>query len=418
MTDLSTKTALFWDYGMFLPFAERLARDYARVLYFTPWLSAFPRTMDAAPGEGVPGIERVDNFFSALEVADVVVFPDCYDADLQVYLREQGVRVWGSANAEWLELQRTESHDALKKRGVAVAKSKEIVGLSALRRWADKNEDKWIKRSTFRGDFETFHHETSFITQSWIDVLQKTYGPQSEQITFIVEDSVEGIEVGWDCHSVDGKYPKLGMLGLEVKDKALVGVLKEFATLPEPLRDVYNKTSPLLTEGQFRNYMTLEVRLSEGGKAALLDPCMRFGSPASEAWMEMVGNVSQIVWEGAGGNLIEVDPVAKYAALAVIDSQWAIHNWTAVDFPKSIAQWIKMKNRTVIDGRTYFIPGHHEMQEIGVLVAVGNTLEEAIGLCEERAKEVSGYKVKVMVDSLRESADMIKSASEVGISFD
>ncbi len=131
----------------------------------------------------------------------------------------------------------------------------------------------------------------------------------------------------------------------------------------------------------------------------------------------MVGNLGEIIWEGSQGNLVEVKPTAKYAALAVLNSPWALKHWTPVEIPASIKQWVKIKNLTVIDGKSYYAPGRSEMAEIGVVVGLGDTLDEAIGLCEERGAMVNGYAITCQTDSLRESGESVEEAKALGIPF-
>jgi hypothetical protein len=41
-------------------------------------------------GEGFEGIERIHDFFDYVDEADIFIFPDVYDGDLQRYLEAQG----------------------------------------------------------------------------------------------------------------------------------------------------------------------------------------------------------------------------------------------------------------------------------------------------------------------------------------
>ncbi len=277
MSDASSRTILLYDHSSFTSLAERLVRDFARVLYFSPWVSAFPRLADVAPGEGIEGVERVYDFWDAVDEADVIAFPDSYDGDIQDFLRRLGKNVWGSGGAAFLELDRLASRDLQKFLGIAVPPTERVMGLENLRSMLEGVEDRWVKVSCFRDEMETYHHEKSFITDTWLDVLAEKYGPLKMKVEFIVEEGVPGTEIGWDCHSVDGKFAQLGLIGLEAKDRGLLGSLVEFSALPEKVRGVYEKLGPALAEGNFRNYLTIEMRLEkEGQEPVVIDPCCRF----------------------------------------------------------------------------------------------------------------------------------------------
>lgn len=416
---LSSKRVVVYDHGMFVNFAERLAREFGYVGYFTPQVDcAYPHLYDVAIGEGVPGVDRVYDFYDEIETADLIVFPDVGNSDLQDFLRAKGHRVWGSGGAQWLELDRLESREEMVKLGLEIPDTTRLMGLKALDKYLQENDDVWVKVSFYRGCFETYHHIKYFMSKPWLDVLASELGAQREKCEFIIEKGVEGVEIGWDAHCIDGKYPRMGFYGLEVKDKALIGVMKEFTSLPEKVQNVYTKLSKHLAEGSYRNYLSVEMRIDEAGETpVIIDPCCRLGSPCSEGWMETVANIGEIVFEGAGGILVESEIHAKYAALAVINCEWATKNWTPLKIPKKIRQWVKMKCLTVIDGNYYYVPGDFQMSEIGVVVGIGDTLDEAIEMCEENAVQIEGYKLDIKTDALREGEEQIELSESIGIPF-
>lgn len=416
---LSDKRVLFYDKGCFIAFAQRLARDFAWVGYYTPGLEcAYPHPYDVAIGEGLTEIERVYDFWDEVETADLIVFPDVGNGDLQDYLRKQGKRVWGSGGAQWLELNRIESRQHMHDLGLKIPPTTRVKGVTKLRAYLNEHEDVWVKISLFRGAFETYHHINSFLSKVWLDTLTVELGAQAEHIEFVIEDGVEGVEIGWDSHCIDGQFPELGFYGLEVKDKALIGVMKKFSSLPEKVQNVYTSLSPALNEGKYRNYFSVEMRLNGIRESpCIIDPCCRLGSPCSEGWMELAGNLGEIVYFGAEGTLVQTTPVAPYAVLAVIVSEWATKYWTPIDVPKEIREWVKMKCLTVIDGDYYYVPGDLQQAEIGVVVGIGNSLDEAIEMCEDNAEQIQGYKLDIKTDSLREGQEAMEESESVGIPF-
>jgi hypothetical protein len=76
-----------------------------------------------------------------------------------------------------------------------------------------------------------------------------------------------------------GKFPKGAMLGVEVKDKCYVGKTMRYAALPEEVRAVNEKLASTLKQYRYRGFISLELRSTPDGKAYLIDPCARRGSP-------------------------------------------------------------------------------------------------------------------------------------------
>lgn len=169
--NLRDKIALVWDRGeFFLPFAQALGRDgFKTVLYSTEWRTFAPKSKDVKPGVGMEGVERVDSFWSNIDIADTIVFPGGGDGDLQQYLRDRGYAVWGGGMAELLEVDRHKFKETLENAGSPVPEYTPITGMDNLREFLEDsaNDDSYLKTSFFRGDFETFHHVNWRLTQPW-----------------------------------------------------------------------------------------------------------------------------------------------------------------------------------------------------------------------------------------------------------
>jgi hypothetical protein len=421
VTDLSAKTALTIDSGLFGSVAERLARDFGQSLYYAPWKSAFPRMRDAAVGEGLSGVERVYDLFDVLDRVDLIVFPDVGWADLQQFLRLRGHRVWGAGAAEWLELDRPACRELQRQIGVGAPDSETVRGLGALRaRLAalPPGEDRWVKISLFRGETETFHHEKLFTSEPWLDDLAARLGPLAGRAEFLVESSVEGVEIAYDCFTVDGKFPPMALWGVEVKDAGYLGVVQPYDKLPEPVRSVNAAFAPTLAKDRCRSAVSFEMRVPEGGGApAVIDPAIRCGSPCTEAWLELWENVGQIFWEGAAGKVVAPVPAAKYVAEVMVRSEWALSHWTPLDIPPEVARWVKLKNKTVVDGKPYFVPLNQDMPQIGAVVGLGDTLEEAIAKANEVAEAIDGFQVDALTGSVDKALEAVGKLRALGIDF-
>lgn len=415
MNEFRRKTCLVWDHGLFVEIAARLSRDFGRVLYFSPWVTGFPKSNALMIGEGIPGVERVKDPWAHYDDVDLWVFTDTGEPDTQEFLIKQGKRVWGCAGSAWLESDRVRSKKACAKAGIQIGPYEVITGLDALREHLQENDDRYVKISETRGDFETFHAETYEQIEPRLDELEHTLGAKKTVAEFIVEEPInDAVEVGYDGYSIDGVFPKGALVGVESKDRGYVGKTMRYAALPEAVREVNEKLSPILKRERHRGFMSTEIRINKEGNF-LIDPCQRCGSPPSEVYQELIYNLAEIIWYGAEGIVVEPEYSGKWAAQIVLLSDWADKNWQQVRFPSELRDHVKLKNFTVIDGNYYVIPQWSNMPELGAVVATGNTAKEAMEACEAIAKEVDGYSVEKPVGALQDAhKNLLASLKDAG----
>jgi hypothetical protein len=417
---LSSKCVLVCDNGLFAELACRLTRQFGRVLYFMPWANAYPKSAAAFVGTGLEGVERVPTFWDRVAEADLVVFPDVYFSDAQEVVRERFHKpVWGHGSAEALELDRVGTRALQRRLGVPGPPSRRVVGIGALAEYlADPaHENRWLKISTYRGDGETFHHETWHTTRVWLDRFRDRVGPVADEYEFLVERHLEGIEVGYDGWTVHGQFPTAAYWGFEVKDEGYVGRFQPYREMPACIREVNERMSPVLAEARAVGFCSFEFRLGEDGVARMIDPCMRAGSPPFEATQEAYANLGEILWEGAHGRLVEPAPLGEYIAEALIHSQEALTNWVPLECPPADRRWLKVRNVAVVGGELYHVPVGGQMPEIGAVVAAGDTLEEAIGLVKERAERIKGFGLQIKAEALDRALEEVEEARKYGVEF-
>ena len=408
----SEKTCLVYDHGLFLSLAVMLSKDFGRTLFYAPWESGYPRSNLPRIGEGIAGIERVLSPWPHYDEIDLWVFPDVYEGDLQQFLAEQGKRVWGCRCGEVLELNRDASKQHSKSLGIDIGNYTVVKGLDALRQHLRTNDDQFVKISAFRGDTETFHAPNYEAAAIQLDELQHNLGAKQKIMEFICEDGInDAIEVGYDGYVIDGKYAKGAIIGVEMKDKAYVGKTMSYERLPERVKDVNAKLAPTLKEFGYRGFISTELRCTPDGKAYLIDPCCRIGSPPGELYGIWIDNLAEIIWEGAQGIVVEPEYTAKYGALCLLLSDWADSNWQHVEFPDKYRDNVVLRNYTIIDGENYVIPTWVGMPEIGAVVAVGNTAKEAMDQVRAIADEVHGHSIEKPCDALDDAARDLKEIS-------
>ena len=399
--NLKSKTALVWDNGIFTEIAVTLAKDFGRVLYYVPWTSGMPKSNARLIGSGIEGVERVDSPWAFYDDIDVWIFPDVYEGDLQDFLVAQGKRVWGCRSGAELEIDRPTSKEASKKLGIDIGPYKVVTGLDALRKYLKANDDQHVKISGTRGDMETFPAKTYEKVEVRLDELDHNLGAYTKIMEFTVEQGInDAVETGYDGYTIDGKFPKAAMTGVEVKDEAYLMKTVRWSELPEQVRSVNEKLSPALKKYGYRGFISTEVRCTEDGKAYLIDPCCRAGSPPNELYQLLMTNMAEAIWYGSEGIVIEPEFKAKWGAEVLLISDWADQNWMHVSFPEEVRDNVKLRNFCMIEGEYYVIPQWTGCAEIGAVVALGNTPDEAIAECKRICELVEGHLLDKPVDAL------------------
>ena len=413
-----TESALIIDNGLFPSLAVTLAKDFGKVWYSKPTMGeAFPTSTSMLVGKGLPGVEVPNDFHDVLDEADIIVFPDVYFAGLQRYLEGLGKRVWGARRAEWLELDRAAAKKDMEKLGIPVVPYELVTGLDALWEYLKKHEDVWIKISKTRGDVETFQSENFTLVEGELNRLSSVLGHDQKNKVFVVEKNLKDtIELAIDWYVVDGQTPQSGMVGIEAKNKSYLGVWEDREEMLPELLKPYDLLAPALEKHHCRSWVAFETRFNKKGKAFVQDPCMRGGTPPFEVCQLQYTNTAEIIREGADGVLVEPIPAAKFAVQLQIHSEWASDQWLPVQFPDKIADNVKLKNVTRMDGQYYVLPQANHAKDVGAICATGNTVKDAVRQVKEIAEQVKGYYLDIYPDSLDGIQDELdKIAEEYGI---
>lgn len=397
MENLKTKSVIVFDHGGYVEVARTLSKEFGKVYYYTPWESTgFPTSNDTLLGSGFKEFERINHFWDYVEKADLIVFPDIYHADLQEYLVRIGKRVWGSREADMLEISRYEFFEYLEKIGLPIPPTKLVVGIDNLRKELKKVEDKYIKLdSIFRGDIETFHHIDYNITEPILDKLEYKVGPRKNDIRFIVQDPIPTkAEIGYDGYTIDGLFPSKCMTGIEVKDKGYVCVVKDYDKIDENIRLVNDKLSATFKSYQYRGNFSTEIRVGNDGKPYLIDITCRAPAPPTAIALELIDNWGEIMYEGSNGTLVEPEFNAKYGAECIGLSDFAKEgSFAQVFYPDSESQWVKQAYSCVINENTYVIPQSWDNARVCEVVAIGDDLESTIKTLQDRCDKVKGHQL-------------------------
>ena len=416
--DLSDKTVLVVCNGLFVSMAERLARDFGKVYLWVPVAASFPTMNASLMGYGLPGVQRVDDLFGPhFESVDLFLFVDLGHAALQIQLEKMGKRVFGNRNAEELENYREVCKEQMEKLGLPVQPWKQLTGIEALRAHLKAHEKQHVKINRFRGVTESFFSSSYETVETKINEIAHSLGGFGSVLKFIVEDDLpDCVEVGIDAYAIDGKYPSRTLVGLEVKDLGYVGEVVDWASIPEPITRWTTAFAPLFERYGMRGFVSNEIRIGKDLEPYMIDSTMRAPSPPNELWQELYTNLAEIIWEGAGGVLIDPVPAGRFGVEVILKSAWAESNWQPVEIPEQFANQVKLFNCVVVDGKRYVVPQDEQMAEIGAVVGWGDTLEAAIEHAKAAGEAVQAYGLKFNMGPVDNATQQMQELEELGVS--
>lgn len=403
------------DNGLFLPIAQKLGEQFKHVYFWSPWEGVAPKMQHGLIGDGFENLERVPDIWGIKKKCDLFVFPDVGFSGLQRELVSQGYPVWGHHGSDELETKRGLFLEQLEEVGMLVPKYQVVTGITALKEHLRNEEDKWVKMSKWRGDWETFHWRDWKHDEAALDGYAYRFGPAKELMKFYVFDAIEtDIEDGIDTYCIDGQFPKTVMHGIECKDRSYLCSVQAMEDIDERVRIVPEKFGPVLGSYGYRGFFSCEVRIKDEN-SYFIDPTCRAASPPSQVMTELFENLGEIIWEGANGNLVEPEPTAQFGVQALIRADRDPDEWEVLDVPNEIRQWLKCGFACEIDGRIC-IPPHVLGGMIGWLTATGDTMEDAIDNLKAYAKELPDG-LDCDVDSLAKLLQQADEAAEQGITF-
>ena len=383
---LGTKTAIVYDRGgLYLYCAEKLAEKYKKVMYYLADADAYPSSQKAKIGEGL-NVERVHDFFSNIDKADIVYFFDCYDGELQHWLRGKGYTVFGSGRGEQVEIDKIYFLELLEELQLPCAETQLCEGLEELEEYLEKQKDVvWLK-NLHRGDFETRKFKNMDQIEPFINDLKKRLGTAADDVDILVQQKIDSVcEVGYDGYCIDGEFTANAITGYEIKDKGFIG--KICSETPDVLKHMNDAFAPTFKKLGYRGNYSTEIRIAKDGTPFYIDATCRVPSPPGELMCELYSNWAESTWEIAHGRVPELKPIAKYGAVIVLTSNWHDKHELCVQFPKSISKHVKLKNHTK-DGDSYYCIPNGNGEFFGAVVAWGDSVREATSKCLKLAEQV------------------------------
>lgn len=423
--DLSSKSCLVCDHGTFVEVALRLAEEggFGTVYYCDlTWQQAFSKIDHAVVGDGFKDdprtpVIRVKEPWGLIDRGDVdvVVYPDVHRCEEQAHIEKLGIPVWGARSASMLETNKLRFKRIQQELGMPHAEYQVVIGLDELRRFCQNpdNDGRFIKMSPqFRGNKETFEHRNYEQSRQDLDQMGLEFECLGDVLKFLVEKKLKGkLEGGIDTYVVDGQHPSLVVSGWEKKDKAYLAEVVFWTDLPGQLREAVDPLFPILREHRCRQMLSTEVMIED---RVLLEPTIRFPSPAGEEQMLLYKNFAKIIYEGANGRLIEPEVGKRFACEAMIEHTGDENNGRSLQVPDSMRKWFKFYSICKVGKRLWLAPG---CTVIGAVVGIGDSAQEAIEHLKENAKALEDQPVTIHTESL---VDLVREAEEAkskGLAF-
>lgn len=417
MKETKDVVACVVDFSMFMPVAVRLAEQFKKVYYHTPTEKGFQEIGDFVFGDGIDNIYRVDDYEDPqiFDEIDLFVFPYILYSGKQLLYEKLGKAVWGARKADGLEMFKGRFYDMLERIDLPVPPHEEIVGMTNLRLYLKENKDVFVKISRFRGTMDTWHHVDYQKSQSYLDLLTCKLGPFQDKMLFYVVHKIDTpIEGGIDTYCIDGQWPKDAVLGYEKKNECYLAVVKPLDQMAPEFSLVNDAISPELAKYNYRQFFSTEVRV-KGDVSYFIDPTCRTASPAGEEMLDLFGNIGDIMWHGAHGELVQPEITARFAGEAYMHWTAGEDEWKCVTVPEGLPAQVKLYGCAYMDGAYYWPPEDEEV--IGCIVSTENTPQKVIDAIKETSEALEESSVRVDTASFVDLLKEIESAEEQGIEF-
>lgn len=420
---MAKKKLLIIDCSLLGSSALDVAKHFEKVYYSVPNTDPFPHIDHdkIMAGFEKENIFWVQDYLSVIDECDLIFIPDGNFENTVKYWQNHGKDIFGGT-CDWLEDERWRARKEFIKLKLPQIKAVKVVGVEDLKDYLEGETDRWVKLSGIRGVAETHHHIDFINSEYWINqVLIPQLGAKADDVEFVIEDDMPGVEIGIDAIVVDGQFSDKVQVGFEIKDKANVSRIMDYKDAPEGIRTICEALSTILKENKYRNQFSLEIRVGEKDKMFYLtDVCPRAGIPCGSLFRGVFTNFAEMMEAGSQGKLIPAKTVdAKYAVELVLCSETAKHSNLPIVIPDEIFPYVKLKTAMRKEGDVYeHIPYNKHSDAIGSIVAWGNTIEECTKLLHERFDAIKCYDLSVDFSSIETTAmKTIAQAKEMGIDF-
>jgi hypothetical protein len=407
------KKVLIHDLGLAVDHAVRLAKDFEKVYYYTPWQTAFASFANYAIGEGMaPNMEKVFHFEDFIDKVDLICFFDVGQGSLANFLRKKGYNVYGAALGDKLEQERDKMRQIQESIGLPVQETKVVAGVTELRAYLKTHPNRYVKLNRFRGDIESFFAKDYESVEIIIDEIEAYWGPYQEEYKFVIEQAIDGIEPGYDAFFNGEDWIRPTAWGFENKI-AYIGRYDQ--TLPKIMEDSMKRLQPVLKRLNYRGAISTEFRCPNINKGYLIDVTARYPFWLSLIFTESVVNYSELIWKCAAKEAVNLVPRAKYIACVPLMSTHAEKHWLRLMFDSKLRNKVKLLYSCKVGKHYYNVRG---MRNGCLLITWGNNPEQMVDELKKLTDQVDAHELeKDGIGSLYKILEQIKQARKMGFNF-
>lgn len=421
MIDLSDKSVLVYDYFSYVEIAERLGRSFGKVYYYCPYvIDPYPTHVPFDIGRNVPGVIKVKEWASVIDEVDMVYCTYSHEPNLQQHFKNLGKPVFGSVFADQLEHDRGLIKRILKENGLPVGNYAEVTGLDELEQiLLNSGDQKRFVKSSLRGDMETWEHKDYRLSKRELKRLRHEMGLYENSEKYIIEHPLDAIaEIGYDGFCINGDFPDISLCGIEIKNCCYVGTFVYYNTLPEQIRAVNSAFSPIFRDMGYQAHYSNEIMITKDKRGFLLDNTNRCPQPNTSLAIEMYKNYPEIAWNVANGRMPYIEYEQKWGCQFIIKSVVSEDMPSPILVPEEMRRFVKMSNLSIDEqGTWWYVPSDIKNNDIGSVVGLGNTMDEAIKNAKQVAESIQGFDTSIKMESVDKVKKQMDKLNKAGISF-
>ena len=374
------------DTGLAIDHAMRFVEEGCVVYYFlTGFMSAFPTFQETVVGDGFP-LEKVEDWGGVVDKVGLVYVTDNVFPQLAEYLRKRGKLVYGPSPelVRW-ESDRVYGYQKMQEYNIDVPPGKICKGkdelISYIREKEKEEKRVWVKiENRFRGQIETFSVATAEEAETMLG--QAGLGPYIDEAQFLVQENVDGVEVGCDGYvTPDGVLEPIAYT-IEKKGRGNVVVWQRGSDFIDMW---YDKVMDVVVEDNYRCNLSVEA-IWNGKDFYVLEPTPRNPYPVSSLYPRFIKNWVDVVWAVAEGKVIEVDvdwEEPYMVELTISTSEKDLMR--VIDVPDELVKWngegIGFRRVVKKGGNLWYIPGDS-------IIATVNVRGRNIDACFKKAEEI------------------------------
>ena len=252
-------------------------------------------------------------------------------------------------------------------------------------------------------------------TEWTVDRIAYKLGPYKEDVVFICEELIEGVEPGIDALTWEGELIYPACCGYEGKGVGIIERVYAKGDLPDALKWIDEGLAPEFRRHKTRFFYSAEFKMGRDRVPYLIDPTIRLAAPGVAAIQtELFENYTEVIYGLATG--VKTAPIVKYkyAAAVALESSEAKEFWVNISFPKELRRWLKLRMAVKKGADYYAVPG---FESIGTIIGLGNTVADAVNQVKERAKQVKSKRLMNDTSGLDAIMEHINKGKQYGIHF-